>query len=187
MSESKNSMAERPDLDWSQVRETVRMLSLAVAQIDMALSQSDDSIGALTNSFTEMVQQTKNIEEASTSITGDENAEAVVEIQQMCGLVTSNVHHSIVAFQFYDKLTQRLDHVMHALNALSDLVADQSKLYNPNEWIGLQGVIRGRYSMAEEQAMFDALLSGASVEEALEVCRERLNQITSSEDDIELF
>lgn len=187
MVDSKNSMAERPDLDWSQVRETVRMLSLAVAQIDMALCQSDDSIGALTNSFTEMVQQTKNIEKAAEKVSGDENADAVAEIQEMCSLVTSNVHHSIVAFQFYDKLTQRLDHVMHALNSLGDLVADQSRLYNPNEWIGLQGVIRGRYSMVEEQAMFDALLSGASVEEALEICRERVNHITSSEDDIELF
>jgi hypothetical protein len=187
MGEPKNSMAERPDLDWSQVRETVRMLSLAVAQIDMALSQSDDSIGALTSSFTEMVDQTKSIDQASRQITGDENVAAVEEIQQKCALITTNVHHSIVAFQFYDKLTQRLDHVMHALNSLGDLVADQSKLYNPNEWISLQSVIRSRYSMVEEQAMFDALLSGASVEEALEICRERVNNITSSEDDIELF
>lgn len=185
--ENKNSMAERPDLDWSQVRETVRMLSLAVAQIEMAMVQSDESIGSLTTSFTEMVQQTQKISQTAEAIEGEQNQSTVAEIQTLCGSMTSNVNHSIMAFQFYDKLTQRLDHVNHSLNELADLVSDQGRLFNPNEWIGLQGSIRGRYSMAEEQEMFDALLKGASIEDALEICRERVNQVASSEEDIELF
>lgn len=31
-------------LDWSQVRETVRMINLAVAQIEMSMNEGDDSI-----------------------------------------------------------------------------------------------------------------------------------------------
>ncbi len=183
----KNSVAESPDLDWSQVRETVRMLSLSVAQIEMAMNQSDDSIGALTTSFTTMVEQTQKISAAAEKISIEGNEEPVGEIQSQCAELANSVNHSIVAFQFYDKLTQRLDHVNHSLNALAELVSDHSRLFNPSEWIGLQSSIRGRYSMVEEQAMFDALLSGASVEEALEICRERVNEVAGSADEIEFF
>ncbi len=182
----KNSTADNPDLDWSQVRETVRMMNLAVAQIDMAMRHSDDSISALTNSFTSMVGYVNIISQNADQITGDENQEVAEVIRENCMEVTKNMQHSIVAFQFYDKLAQRLDHVNHAMQSLAELVADQSKLYNPNEWIGLQGKIRSRYSMKEEQDMFDALLSGATIEEALEMGREKINDI-ASEDDIELF
>jgi len=183
----KNSVAENPDLDWSQVRETVRMLSLAVAQIEMAMNQSDDSIGALTSTFTSMVEQTQKISAATENISTEGNEGPVAEIQGQCAELANSVNHSIVAFQFYDKLTQRLDHVNHSLNALAELVSDQSRLYNPQEWMGLQGSIRGRYSMVEEQEMFDALLSGASVEEALEICREKVNEVANSADQIEFF
>jgi uncharacterized coiled-coil protein SlyX len=184
---NKNSVAERPDLDWSQVRETVRMLSLAVAQIEMAMNQSDDSIGALTTTFTAMVEQTQQISAAAEKISLEGNEEPVSQIQQQCAEIANSVNHSIVAFQFYDKLSQRLDHVNQSLNDLAELVSDQTRLYNPNEWIGLQGGIRGRYSMVEEQQMFDALLSGASIEEALELCREKVNEVASSADEIEFF
>jgi uncharacterized coiled-coil protein SlyX len=184
---TKNSVAERPDLDWSQIRETVRMLSLSVAQIEMAMNQSDDSIGALTTTFTAMVEQTQKISAASEKINQSGNEQPIAEIQAQCTEISNSVNHSIVAFQFYDKLSQRLDHVNHSLNLLAELVSDQNRLYNPNEWLGLQGSIRGRYTMVEEQAMFDALLSGASIEEALEICREKVNQVANSAAEIEFF
>lgn len=184
---TQQSNAEKPDLDWSQVRETVRMIHLGVAQIEMAMRESDDSIDALTGSFTTMVEHVSAISRAAREIKGDENLETIDRIQTDCQDVTANMQHSIVAFQFYDKLSQRLDHVNHAMNQLAELVADQSRLYNPNEWVGLQGRIRSRYSMQEEQDMFDALLQGASVEEALDVCREKVTHMSGSIEDIELF
>jgi hypothetical protein len=41
------STSARPDLDWSQVRETIMMLNLAVAQIEMALKDSGGSVEIL--------------------------------------------------------------------------------------------------------------------------------------------
>ena len=181
------STAERPDLDWSQVKETVRMINLAVAQIDMAMRESDDSINALTGSFTAMVDHVSAISQTAAQISGEENAGAIESIQHNCQDVTDNMQHSIIAFQFYDKLSQRLDHVNHSMTSLAELVADQSRLYNPAEWVGLQNQIRSRYSMKEEQDMFDVLLGGASIEEALDACRDKVNHMTSSAEDIELF
>ncbi|MBM4182360.1 MAG: hypothetical protein FJ209_12505, partial [Betaproteobacteria bacterium] len=48
------STAARPDLDWSQVRETILMLNLAVAQIEIALKDSSGSVDVLAESFTGM-------------------------------------------------------------------------------------------------------------------------------------
>lgn len=178
------SVAQQPDLDWSQIRETVRMLNLAVAQIAMAMQEGDDSVESLGRSFTEMVGQVEEIANEATVLDPASSVPAG-RILERCAQVQSNIQQSIVAFQFYDRLSQRIDHVQHALEQLGELVGDTSRLYNPSEWQALQGAIRNRYSMREEQEMFDALLSGASVEEALEQVRQRLND--GDIDDIELF
>ena len=185
--EYQKSLAERPDLDWSQITETVRMLNLAVAQIDMAMRQSDDSISALTDSFTSMVGYVNVIRQATESIDCDGQEASLNTIRENCDKVSGDMGHSIVAFQFYDKLSQRLDHVNHSLDSLCSMIADQSRLYNPGEWIGLQQKIRSRYTMREEQEMFDILLAGATVEQALDCCRDTVNATTSADDDIELF
>lgn len=67
-----SSKAAAPDLDWSQVSETVRMLNLAVAQIAMAMHEGEDSVESLTKSFTDMVS---NVEEISQVLRGDRPAE----------------------------------------------------------------------------------------------------------------
>lgn len=59
------------------------------------------------------------------------------------------------------------------------------RLYNPAEWQGLQQGIRNKYTMAEEQDMFEALIQGASIEEALDLVRKRVHE--GDIDDIELF
>lgn len=184
---NKTSNAASPDLDWSQVRETVRMINLAVAQIDMAMRESDDSIDALTGSFTAMVDHVAAISQSAEQISGHDNASLVDKIQADCNDVTDNMQHSIIAFQFYDKLSQRLEHVNQSMMLLAQLVADQGRLYNPAEWVELQNAIRSRYSMKEEEEMFDALLAGATIEEALDLCRDKVNHMTNSQEEIEWF
>lgn len=180
------STAAAPDLDWSQVSETVRMLNLAVAQISMAMHEGEDSVESLTGSFTGMVGNVEEIAQAVTAADAEERHGAVVSnVLGRCAAVQGGIQQSIIAFQFYDRLSQRLDHVRYALDALAALVSDKSRLFNPTEWDALQQQIRSRYSMQEEQDMFEALLRGASVEQALELVRERLRD--GELNDIELF
>ena len=180
------STAHRPDLDWSQVRETVRMLHLSVAQIDISLREGDDSIKTLSESFTSMIESAHEITNAAKQLeVSDKNTEKTKIIESEGNSIEQTMQQSIVAFQFYDKLSQRLSHVSHALESLADLVGDQNRLYIPTEWSGLQNRIRARYSMREEQEMFDLLLSGASIEEALETGIRAIHEAV--EQDIELF
>jgi hypothetical protein len=179
------SSAHAPDLAWSQVRETVLMLSLSAGQIEAAMRDSNASVDVLTDSFTSMAGHMRLISENIDSLR--ENAENEGTRQSLQGAteqVSSMIHQAIIAFQFYDKLVQRLAHVSHSLSDLSGLVSDMKRLYNPNEWVELQGRIKGKYSTEEERLMFESVMNGMPVEEAIHNYMEALK---SKSDDIELF
>ena len=104
------------------------------------------------------------------------------------------MQRSIVAFQFYDRLTQKLSHVYESLAHLGDLINSPAKLYNPDEWKRIQEEIRSNYTMECERLMFDQIMEGASVTQALELYRHQFEQTESiavadddTEDNIELF
>lgn len=181
----RGTTAHTPDLNWSQVRETVLMLELAAVQIETAMKDSDASVETLTDSFTSMAGYIRTIADTVQSLPDtEEMAEMKRSLLGTSDQVSGMVHQAIVAFQFYDKLVQRLSHVGHSLGALSDLVADQRRLYNPHEWVGLQEKIRSKYSTREEIAMFEAVMRGIPIQEAVDQCMAEMNQ---KNDDIEFF
>ena len=182
--ESKNtpSTASNPDLDWSQVRETVMMLNLAVAQIVHSLQDGDDSISTLGDSFTAMVGQIEIARSAAEQLSHSSEKDTILV---NCEVASKEIQQAIMAFQFYDRLSQRLSHVAKSLSSLGGLVGDQTRLYNPDEWRGLQEKIKSRYSLETERHMFDAILNGANVEDAMRLIDE--TPPTQSDDDIELF
>jgi predicted methyltransferase MtxX (methanogen marker protein 4) len=178
-----------PDLDWSQVRETVLMLELAAGQVDAAMRDSNSSVQTLTDTFTSMADTLGTIDVALGTLPDTVgNGMVKAEIQDNARQVAQKVHQAIIAFQFYDKLVQRLDHVCHSLSGLSGLVSDTGRLYNPAEWSALQDLIRSKYTMTEERGMFDAVMAGATVDEALKhYMTERMQQVEDSGGEIELF
>ena len=177
------SQADRPDLDWSQVRETVMMLNVAIGQIENALRSGDESVTSLADSFTSMVGNVEIIAAASESLPVNEESTL---IQNNCKAVSEKMHAAIIAFQFYDKLTQRLTHLCKSLSSLSDVVQTPEQLYSPYAWRGLQERIKSKYTVESDKAMFEAILSGKSVEEALAISKQ-MEEKNASEDDIELF
>ena len=174
------------DDEWTQVRETVRMLFLAVAQIEIALSESDDSIEQLTTTFTRMMDQEQAIAEAVDRLPDSPETRALrEEIRERAALVSNDMQGAIVAFQFYDKLTQRLGHVGSSLEAMSELVSDPQRLHRPDEWQALQQQIRSKYSMREERELFDHIMQGGDIREAVRRYNEAHAQ--DLQDDIEFF
>ena len=57
-------------------------------------------------------------------------------------------------------------------------------LFNPGEWVGLQDKIKAKYSTREEIAMFDAVMQGVPVQEAVD---KFMAEMKEKSDDIELF
>ena len=177
--------AHAPDLDWSQVRETVLMMELAAGQIEAAMKDSNSSVEVLTGTFTTMAGYMRTIGETVAALPDDGEAGAAkAGLQGATQHVSGMVNQAIIAFQFYDKMVQRLAHVNHSLASLADLVGDKARLYNPGEWVALQEKIRSKYSMREEVEMFEAVLAGVPVAEAIDKFMASRNQ---ESDDVELF
>lgn len=190
MNALQGSSAVNPDLDWSQLKETILMLNLAVAQIDQSMNEGNSSVETLSKSFTALATNLTDIQSAIPQLkVEDDNSLKVQQVIQGSSITAADkVQTAIVAFQFYDKLTQRLDHVSHSLSALTQLISNPNALYSPIEWRALQEAIRSKYTMDEERNMFDKVISGISIETALSEFRvEMENKSVDEEDEIELF
>ncbi len=181
----RGTSAHMPDLNWSQVRETVLMLELAAVQIEAAMKDSNASVDVLTNSFTSMADHMQRISGIVDALPQDGVVGAArQELGGISAHVSGMMHQAIIAFQFYDKLVQRLAHVGISLGDLSELVADGRRLFNPGEWVGLQDRIRAKYTTREEIAMFEAVMNGMPVQEAVD---HFMAEMKDKSDDIELF
>lgn len=177
-----NSNSYNPDLDWTQVRETSKMLILSALQVEDMLNQSDGSVNTLTESFTSIVEHMQTINEHLLALEASQiRDDALV----CCSETTDKIRASIIAFQFYDRMQQCLFHVTANLIGLSELVQNPERLYNPAEWRKFQQDVRARYTMESEKLMFDAIVQGRSIQEALAI--KNVHQEELQDDNIELF
>ena len=189
MSIAAGSTSANPDLDWSQLKETIVMLNLAVAQIKQSLNDGNASVDTLASSFTALATNLNDIQTSISHIDTEnhaENEKIKLIVQGSATTATDKVQAAIVAFQFYDKLTQRLDHVSQSLSSLGQLIADPNSLYSPPKWRELQESIRSKYTMEEERRMFDKVLAGTPIDEALFEFNDEMQE-SAKDDDIELF
>jgi len=176
------SSAEKPDLNWGQIQETVLLLYAATAQIKSSMTDGDESVMALTNSFTTLVGKTNVIGEAAESL--EESTEKQTILSNYND-VLEQVQSAIVAFQFYDRMTQRLEHVSKSLGSMAELIGKTDQEFNPYEWKGLQKTIQSRYTNESDRALFEEILKGTSVEDALKIARGKAE--SEPKDEIELF
>jgi len=184
--EARGTRVHNPGPDWDHLRETVLMMELAVAQVEAAMTDSNASVDTLTGMFTTMAGTIRQINLRTADLAETEEVAPVKrELLATTAHVAGMVNQAIIAFQFYDRLTQRLSHVNHSLASLADLVGDAQRTGSAEAWADLQQKIRARYSMPEEIEMFEAvLLRGLTVEQAI---REFMDKMNNKGDDIELF
>jgi hypothetical protein len=157
------------------------MLILSAVQVEDMLNESDLSVNTLTESFTSIVEHMQAINEHLLAL---DSCKIRDEAIACCAETTDKIQASIIAFQFYDRMQQCLQHVTSNLKGLSELVEDPDRLYDPAEWRQFQHDIRSRFTMESEKLMFDAIVNGMSVNEALAI--KNAHQEDQS-DNIELF
>ncbi|MCW8825357.1 MAG: hypothetical protein OQK78_02930 [Gammaproteobacteria bacterium] len=182
MGQENISVEDNVSTDWHQVKETILMLDTVVTQLGWTLRDGDNSVDTLASSFTQMLDGTSAILKSATQL-----EEGVVrdEILENGQLIFAQMQSAIVAFQFYDKLSQRLNHASGSLEHLADLIGNPERRQSPDEWQKMQNEIRERYTTEADRVMFDAVLKGASLEEAIEIFREYEAQ--QEDDELELF
>lgn len=178
--------------DWSHVRETVNMLYLAVCQIEATLEDSNTSVNTLTQSFTALANHTQSVSDQVQGLTEPSELDQFKQdITQTASDLTSNISSSVQAFQFYDRVCQRLDHVARSLENVSGLLSSDERANDQNEWEKVQESIKSSYTMEAERIMFEFIMRGGSVREALKIYNHHFQKedvpTDEDNDEIELF
>ncbi|HEY7774851.1 MAG TPA: hypothetical protein VIC26_16830 [Marinagarivorans sp.] len=178
--------------DWSHVRETVNMLYLAVCQIEATMSDSNASVDTLTQSFTTLASHNNEVSQKIQQVAGPDELNAFKnDIVETATQMNANISSSIQAFQFYDRVCQRLDHVARSLEKVSRVMNDEQSLHEPKAWRRIQDDIKNSYTMEAERVMFEHIMDGGSIEDALKIYQRCFNHSTSHPqddvDDVELF
>ena len=99
-----------------------------------------------------------------------------------------NVQNAVIAFQFYDRLCQRLDHTSECLRNLSE-IEDNEETSSAEEVTKLRDRVYNHFTMEEERQLFDAVLTSKDFEHAIaEYTLARSKSLEEDDDDdIELF
>lgn len=187
-----NQIANQPsDADWSHVCETINMLYLAVCQIETTMHDANDSVDTLTHSFTQLANHTRDVSDhVNTITTGEEIKAFQTRVNATADEIQLNISKAIEAFQFYDRVCQRIDHVARSLENVTELLADDERLNRLESWRHAQESIKSSYTMEAERIMFEFIMRGGGVKEALKIYRhhfEETKEDKNDSDEIELF
>lgn len=173
-----------PD-NWSPEQETALLLDLCEAQMEAAMRDSDQSVDHLVRAFTELVEASQSMTNLVRQLPNAAVGANAQEINQRCQALGSQINEAIVAFQFYDKLSQRLGHVRHSLTTLAMFVCNRSQTQNREHWLKLLTTLRRLYRTAEERAVFDLVAEGATADEVRASVQD--SQHHAAENSVELF
>ncbi|MGR9117702.1 MAG: hypothetical protein ACU85E_18345, partial [Gammaproteobacteria bacterium] len=72
------SGSNQPDLDWSQIRETVKLLAVSVAQVEGSMREGDESVDVLTSTFASMVEDMSAIQDLLITLESSEQRDSVL-------------------------------------------------------------------------------------------------------------
>lgn len=184
------STTHNPDFNWCQIQETITMLALAVAQVETSMRDGEQSVSTLSNAFSRMTRYIDSIDKATSNVTEDNLDEYKATVKKATKELSKDAENSVMAFQFYDRISQRLDHVCDSLDKLGALISDPEHLEEPHRWQELQNHIKASYTMEAERLMFEHILRGESIEEALQIYRHHFDKQETkddTDDEVELF
>lgn len=161
------------------------MLGLCEAQMESALQESDKAVDALIQAFTCLVDTTRSVNALTESLPPEIKETVAIGLNQQVEAITKQMAGAVVAFQFYDKLTQRLGHVRYSLSTLALFVCDRSQAASPDQWRRLLNTLRRLYRTEEEREIFQSIMDGIASEQASATGNNAANAPKTGE--VELF
>ena len=146
--------------DWTPEGQLGLMLSLCEAQMDSALQESDQSIDTLVEAFTNLVDAARAVNSVTGNLPPEVKAQLDPAVQAQIATFSSQMASAVVAFQFYDKLSQRLGHVRYSLSTLAQFACSRSQMQQPEQWTRLHSTLRRLYRTQEEREVFQMVMEG---------------------------
>lgn len=149
---------------WSPQQQTARMLALCEAQMQAATQDADIAIDTLVHTFADLMGAIQKLGKLSESGSREgSQAPALQEFNEHCTALSKQAAAAVVAFQFYDKLSQRLGHVRYSLSTMALFICDRSNSQRPEHWDKLLTTLGRLYRTAEERAIFDSIAGSLSL------------------------
>lgn len=140
------------------------VLGLCEAQMESALQESDRAVAALIDAFTHLVDATRTVSSMASQLPPPLQEALGGDFEEQFASISKQMSAAVVAFQFYDKLTQRLGHVRYSLSTLALFVCDRTKMNQPQQWERLLGTLRRLYRTEEERQIFKMIMDGTESE-----------------------
>jgi len=165
------------------MQKIVQLLTISTAQLEHTMQDGEAATATLTGSFLEM---TEELQALSGQLQLLQNSEPGQRALRHCALASDNIHQAVTAFQHFDRLQQRLEHVLLGLQNTLQLLEQPADQYQTGKWKKLQEELRSRYTMESEKILFDAILQGKSIAQAIELAASQ-GRADSENNEIELF
>jgi hypothetical protein len=163
---AEDGLPAMPAASFTPELQMANMLGLCEAQMESALQESDRAVDALIQAFTCLVDTTRSVNALTDSLPAELKETVAGGLNQQVEAITKQMASAVVAFQFYDKLTQRLGHVRYSLSTLALFVCDRSQSASPDQWRRLLNTLRRLYRTEEEREIFQSIMDGIASEQA---------------------
>ncbi len=146
---------------------------LAVALIKFCVQDGDSASKEISERLSAMQSQ---VNEAKALLEKSSDSENTAVVTEALNGMSSEIMNAVIALQFFDRISQRMEHAVESVEVINDASSEKAE------------TLLHRFTMDDERILYDALLEGCSVEEALNRANQRLDDtIESNGSDIELF
>ncbi len=173
--------------EWTPEQQIAHMLGLCEAQMESALAESDRAVEVLIRAFTGLSESTRALNGIADDLPPEFRDKINARLQERVGAIHQEMSQAVVAFQFYDKLTQRLGHVRYSLTSLAMFVCNRAQTSQREHWQRLFTTLRRLYRTEEERELFQLMVQGASAEDARAQAEQHAQQAVNQSGEIELF
>ena len=164
-----------------------QFLNLASGEIKVSMREANGVVQTLTKTFMQMVGDVHEIQLAAEKLAAKGDDAAIKqEIIDKCNAYLDKVQDGTVGFQFYDKMTQRLNHTSGNLKKLMQMTEEPEALSSVEKWQALKQDIEQSYTMEEDRVLFKALMKGDSIQQAVRLAAEAQKK-QQDEGGVELF
>ncbi|WP_196138448.1 hypothetical protein [Aliikangiella sp. G2MR2-5] len=161
----------------------VMLLQLAAAQLALSLEETEKPFTDLTRLFLEIVEHHRKIDE----LLQQKPVPDIAKLHKLHKQTEEKVKVSVVDFQFYDRMSQRLRHILSNIQQAILVLGDAEAFRDESRWEQIFNRIEQSYTMREERDLYLAIKQGQGFETAVKSLIEKTTQKEAIEPDIELF
>lgn len=165
-------------------RQVARLLETAAVQIELSLSESDDSISELTEAIANSANGAREIRSLVRMLGFSSDPDEIVDsISDRCAAIESRLQNAIVAIQFYDRLSQRFSHIQENVEVVAQML-DRVDDAPPEYYEELYKKMRSVYSLEQERQIHDFIMNGDARDKDIALAK---GVASKKHGDIELF